>query len=59
MCSFGTNVAATLLQRLTKYISCGKVDDTSSQSREVIVNKAENKKICEIFNNFCFLNIEN
>ena len=30
--SFATNVAATLLQRLTKYISCGNVDYKSSQS---------------------------
>ena len=34
--SFDTNVAATLLQRLTKYILCGNVDDKSSQSRELL-----------------------
>ena len=39
-----SNIVATF----DKYISCGNVDDTSSQSRELIVYKANYTKICKI-----------
>ena len=41
---------SNVVTRLTKYISCGNVDATSSQSREVIEYKAKYTQICKIFN---------